>query len=109
MKVLIAEFDLFHKIGGGQTFYRRLIETNPEIEFYYLIIEENLKLERPNNSKVIPYQQQYLKSDLKGLSTNLPLEKLSRPFLIASNISYSVKGLNFDIIDYENMKCCIGP
>ncbi|WP_017294068.1 glycosyltransferase [Geminocystis herdmanii] len=102
MKVLIAEFDLFHKIGGGQTFYCRLIETNPEIEFYYLIIEENFKVDRPNNSKVIPYQQQYLKSDLNGLSTNLPLEKLSRPFLIASNISYSLKGLDFDIIDYPD-------
>lgn len=102
MKVLIAEFDLFHKIGGGQTFYRRLIETNPDIEFYYLIIQENIKSIRPQNVQVVPYQQQYLKSDFKGLLTNLPLEKLSRPFLIASNISYSVKGLNFDIIDYPD-------
>lgn len=102
MKVLIAEFDLFHKIGGGQTFYRRLIELNPEITFYYLIIEENIRLDRPQNVKVLPYKQQYLKSDLKRLSTDLPLEKLSRPFLMASNISYSVKGLNFDIIDYPD-------
>lgn len=102
MKVLIAEFDLFHKIGGGQTFYRRLIETNPEIEFYYLIIEEVALRDRPKNVQVVPYQQQYLKSDLNGLSTNLPLEKLSRPFLIASNISYSLTGLSFDIIDYPD-------
>ncbi|MGI0479658.1 glycosyltransferase [Geminocystis sp. CENA526] len=102
MTVLIAEFDLFHKIGGGQTFYRRLIETNPHINFSYLIIEENVKIDRPKNVQVVPYKQQYLKSDLKGLSTNLPLEKIDRSFLIASNIAYSVKGLSFDIIDYPD-------
>jgi hypothetical protein len=102
MKVLIAEFDLFSKIGGGQTFYRRLIETNSDIGFYYLIIEEKVNNFRPKNAQVLPYKQQYLKSDLKGLSTMLALEKIYRPFLIASNISYSVKGFDFDIIDYPD-------
>ena len=37
MKVLIADFDLFKKTGGGQTFYRSLIKKNPEIDFYYII------------------------------------------------------------------------
>lgn len=102
MKVLIAEFDLFSKIGGGQTFYRRLIETNPDIEFYYLIIEEKIHHFRPKNVQVLTYKQQYIKSDLKGLSTILPLEKIYRPFLIASNISFSIKGFDFDIIDYPD-------
>jgi len=102
MKVLIAEFDLFSKIGGGQTFYRRLIETNFDIEFYYLTVEEKVNNFRAKNARIIPYKQQYIKSDLKDLSTKLSLEKIYRPFLIASNISYSVKGLNFDIIDYPD-------
>jgi glycosyltransferase involved in cell wall biosynthesis/predicted 3-demethylubiquinone-9 3-methyltransferase (glyoxalase superfamily) len=102
MKVLIAEFDLFSKVGGGQTFYRRLIETNADIKFYYLIVEEKVDNFRPQNAQVLPYKQQYLKSDLKGLSTTLPLEKIYRPFLIASNISYSVKSFDFDIIDYPD-------
>ncbi|BAQ63703.1 glycosyltransferase [Geminocystis sp. NIES-3709] len=102
MRVLIAEFDVFHKIGGGQTFYRRLIETNPNIDFYYLIVEEKSNNFRPKNAKVLPYKQQYIKSDLQDLSTSLPLEKMYRPFLIASNISYSVKGFDFDIIDYPD-------
>ncbi|BAQ60308.1 glycosyl transferase [Geminocystis sp. NIES-3708] len=102
MKVLIAEFDLFSKIGGGQTFYRRLIETNPDIEFYYLIMEEKISSFRPKNAQCLIYKQQYIKSDLKGLSTTLPLEKLYRPFLIASNISYSVMGFDFDVIDYPD-------
>ena len=29
MKVLIADFDLFAKVGGGQTFYRSIILKNP--------------------------------------------------------------------------------
>ncbi len=102
MKVLIAEFDLFSKIGGGQTFYRRVIETNAHMEFYYLIVQEKVNNPRPKNAQVLPYKQQYLKSDLKGLSTTLPLEKIYRPFLMASNISYSVKDNNFDIIDYPD-------
>lgn len=102
MKVLIAEFDLFHNIGGGQTFYRRLIETNPHIEFYYLIIEEKKDNIRPHNVKVISYQQFYLKSDLQGFKTNISIDKIYRSFLFASNIAYSLKGYNFDIIDYPD-------
>ncbi|MBL1209427.1 glycosyltransferase [Geminocystis sp. GBBB08] len=102
MKVLIAEFDLFHKIGGGQTFYRNLIERNPNIEFYYLIIDEKVNHFRPKNAQVFLYKQQYVKSDLKGLKSILPLEKIVRPFLISSNIGYSVKGFDFDIIDYPD-------
>jgi glycosyltransferase involved in cell wall biosynthesis len=34
-RILILDFDFFHAIGGGQTFYRRMIERHPEIEFHY--------------------------------------------------------------------------
>ncbi len=99
MKVLIADFDLFSKVGGGQTFYRRLIETNPDIQFYYLIDTENFQNERPNNAHVFAYKQQYIKADLKRFTQELPLELINRPFLIASNIAASVYGKSFDIVD----------
>lgn len=34
-KVLIVDFDFFTAIGGGQVFYRRVVERNPGIDFFY--------------------------------------------------------------------------
>lgn len=34
-RVLIADFDFFTAIGGGQTFYRRIVERNPSMSFAY--------------------------------------------------------------------------
>jgi glycosyltransferase involved in cell wall biosynthesis/GT2 family glycosyltransferase len=34
-RVLIMDFDFFSTVGGGQTFYRRLIERHPETVFFY--------------------------------------------------------------------------
>ena len=63
MKVLIADFDLFHKTGGGQTVYRRLIETNPAIEFYYLTEEEPSDTQRPSNAYAVPFRKIYKNND----------------------------------------------
>ncbi len=102
MKIFIAEFDLFKKIGGGQTFYRNLIAKNPHLEFYYLTIEEENDNQRQKNAYNIRYYQRYIKSDLHKIKSNLPLEKITRPFLIASNIAYSIRNQEFDIIDYPD-------
>lgn len=102
MKIFLAEYDLFEKIGGGQTFYRNLIIKNPHLKFYYLTREEGNNSQRPNNAYTIPYYQRYIKSDLDKINSNLPLEKITRPFLIASNIAYSIRNQTFDIIDYPD-------
>ena len=66
MKVLIADFDLFAKVGGGQTFYRNLILKNPEINFYYTIRQEARDIQRPANVQVIPYQELHFLADFKN-------------------------------------------
>ena len=33
--ILIMDFDFFSSIGGGQVFYRRVVERNPYAEFHY--------------------------------------------------------------------------
>jgi GT2 family glycosyltransferase/glycosyltransferase involved in cell wall biosynthesis len=33
--VLILDFDFFTAVGGGQTFYRRVVERNPDFVFHY--------------------------------------------------------------------------
>ena len=35
MDVLIADFDFFSTAGGGQTYYRKLVEQNPDIRFHF--------------------------------------------------------------------------
>jgi glycosyltransferase involved in cell wall biosynthesis len=35
MRVLILDFDFFSAVGGGQTFYRRVVARHPEVEFFY--------------------------------------------------------------------------
>jgi glycosyltransferase involved in cell wall biosynthesis len=112
MKVLIADFDLFSRLGGGQTFYRRLIETNPDIQFYYLIDTEDANNKRPNNARTFSYQQQYIKADLKIFKGEIPLNTIYRPFLMASNMAASVSGESFDIIDcpdYEQYGMFLRP
>jgi GT2 family glycosyltransferase/glycosyltransferase involved in cell wall biosynthesis len=34
-RVLILDFDFHTSVGGGQVFYRRVVERNPAIDFYY--------------------------------------------------------------------------
>lgn len=99
MKILIADFDLYSTVGGGQTFYKRIIETLPNIQFYYLIDKENINNKRPANVSVFKYKQTYIKNDLKGFSADISLSFIIRPFLLASNIAASITNEKFDLID----------
>jgi glycosyltransferase involved in cell wall biosynthesis len=113
MKVLIADSDLFHKTGGGQTFYRNLIEKNSQIDFYYLKISEPSEANRPKNAYIIPYQEKYnLANYAKSFSDLTPPKWIYRAFVISSNIAASVAGKHFDIIDlpdYEQIGTLIRP
>lgn len=112
MKILIADFDLFLKIGGGQTFYRQVIEKNPHLEFYYLLKEENLSNNRPKNAHGIEYKTTYFLADLSNYFNVNPPRWTYRSFIIASNIASSVSGYEFEIIDapdYEQYTTFLRP
>ena len=112
MKILIADFDLFLKIGGGQTFYRQVINKNPHLEFYYLLKEEKITNPRPKNALAIAYQPRYSLSDLNNYFNVTPPRWSYRSFVIASNIAASVAGSNFDLVDapdYEQYTLFLGP
>ena len=59
MRVLLPAVDIFHSVGGGQSFYKQLIQSNPNIEFSYLIRNESDKANRPSNSKTINYDYKF--------------------------------------------------
>jgi glycosyltransferase involved in cell wall biosynthesis len=99
MKVLIADFDLFAKVGGGQTFYRNLILKNPEINFYYLAHKETGAIQRPANVQAIPYREVHFLADFKNFFDVTPPKWVYRSFVRASNIAASVAGMQFEVVD----------
>ena len=112
MKVLITDFDLFSKVGGGQTFYRSLIRKNPSIDFYYLIEKENIDSPRPNNAHPVPFKEKYFLADLNNFFDVNPPKWVYRSFIRASNIAAAVTGMEFDLIDspdYEQWAIFLRP
>ena len=101
MKVFLAAFDLFNNIGGGQSFYREAIKTNPNIEFYYPVINEDLQAKRPANSHAIQLILKF--PSIRFDNDNTIFKKIPGwchyPISDAANIAYSIKNYDFDIID----------
>jgi glycosyltransferase involved in cell wall biosynthesis len=99
MHVLIADFDLFRTVGGGQTFYRAIIEKNPQIHFSYLIVNELADSARPANARGIRYEQTYLDRDWTHYCDVVPPRWCMSAFLLASNIAATLRGHTFDVVD----------
>ena len=102
MKVLIADFDLFSKIGGGQTFYRNLISKNPNIDFYYFRISEQDSDCQLFNAHTIDFQEKYNIIDYLQFHDLTPPQWIYRAFIKANNIAFSVSGQKFDVVDFPD-------
>ena len=112
MKILIADFDLFKKMGGGQTFYRSIIKKNPQIDFYYIAEKEPLDTPRPPNAHALPYQEKFLLTDFKNFFEVTPPKWVERAFVMASNIAASAINQRFDVVDvpdYEQWGIFLHP
>jgi glycosyltransferase involved in cell wall biosynthesis len=111
-RVLIADFDLFKKVGGGQTFYRQIIEKNPHIDFYYLVEQETRENPRPDNTHIISFQPIYRIQDFNNYLNVTPPRWSYRSFTLASNIAASVRGYEFELVDapdYEQYTLFLRP
>ena len=101
MRVLLPAVDIFYSVGGGQSFYKQLIKANPDIEFSYLIRNESDNEIRPSNCKAIKYDYKF--PNLHVLNPSFDFSSVPtwarHAVSNAANISYSARGLNFDIID----------
>ena len=104
MHVLIADFDLFRSVGGGQTFYRAVIEKNPTINFSYLVVSEPLDAPRPANARPIRYQPHYVERQWTDYLDVAPPRWSMPDFLLASNIAWSVRGQAFNVVDLPDYK-----
>jgi glycosyltransferase involved in cell wall biosynthesis len=56
LRVLIADFNLFAAVGGGQSVYRQIILQRPQDDFYYFTTSEKPDDPRPANAKPIPFR-----------------------------------------------------
>ncbi len=99
MRVLIAGFDLFRSVGGGQTFYRGIIEANPQIEFAYLRDREPENAARPANAKPLAYRAHYGNHSLAGFAEPDSPNWAIHDFLSANNIARAASGQKFDVVD----------
>jgi hypothetical protein len=99
MQVLLAGFDLFKEVGGGQTFYRNVVLRNPDIQFTYLQKSESFKTPRPSNANAVPWRAA-IKSlrDSSGLELEVP-PSLYHSFTQATSVARAVAGQRFDVVD----------
>lgn len=96
MKVLLILTDLYKTTGGGQTVYRQIIESSPEIDFFYFIDGESLDAPRPSNAYPIKLKSRV---DLKVLAPPPFSNKKKEQMEIANQYARSVSNEIFDIVD----------
>lgn len=96
MTILLILTDLFGSIGGGQTVYKKIVESNPDIEFFYFLSKEPKDARRPKNATGVPLLAQ---RQLQVLSKPpFPASSL-HPLKVADQYARSVAGQSFDLVD----------
>jgi glycosyltransferase involved in cell wall biosynthesis len=96
MRVLLITTDLYRSVGGGQSVYRKIIESSPDVDYFYFVTDEVANSEKPENAHPIPLLGP------KRLRVNTP-----PPFPAyhiaqledADRFARSVAGQSFDIVD----------
>jgi len=101
-RVLIVDFDFFTTVGGGQTFYRRLIERHPAIDFFYPSMDPDIvrltRGELPLNAHPFSFRPQ---GDIDYLrhSGRLPHCVNEDHAMRLTGVAAAVQGMNFHIVD----------
>lgn len=96
MKVLLITSNLYKSIGGGQTVYKKIVESTPEIDFYYFVTDEASDAQRPANAHPIPLQN---RRSLRVLAPPPFATYKLHPLEEADQYARSVAGQEFDIVD----------
>lgn len=96
MKVLIIATDVFENVGGGETVYKKIISSAPEIDFYYFVTDMHSASERPKHAH--PILLQSIRKLKVLMPPPFPAYKLEA-LMEADRYAYSVKEMTFDIVD----------
>ena len=96
MKILLLITDLFQEIGGGQTVYKKIVESSPEIEFHYFRVHEAETTPRPANCRALPLLgAQNLRLETPPPHQRHFLDALQR----ADRFARSAAGRSYDIVE----------
>lgn len=99
MKVLLLTNDLYLAVGGGQTVYRTIIESAPDVDFYYFRhLESEANKQRPANAHTftpIPNIAHQLYPVTEPMYPGYCLNALNR----LADYAKSVAGQSFDIVE----------
>ena len=101
LRVLLAVSDLFHKIGGGETVYRKIINSSPDIDFFYFRINESEDAPRPKHATALPMR---MRQRLEMLVPPPFPDYKRRAVEHADAIARSVAGMSFDIVDVPDFE-----
>ena len=101
LRVLLAVPDLFHKIGGGETVYRKIIDASPGIDFFYFRIDKSAHAPRPEYATALPMR---MRQRLELLVPPPFPDYKRRALEHADAIACSVAGMSFDIVDVPDFE-----
>lgn len=103
MRVLLLEFDLYKSVGGGQTVYRRLVETNPGIDFTYFIRQEEPDAARPKNAQAVPFHPRKFFYDPNATFATLEYPHwMWHQYFSAYELAQAVSGEQFDVVEFAD-------
>jgi glycosyltransferase involved in cell wall biosynthesis len=96
MKVLLCVKDLYKEIGGGQTVYRKIVESTPSVDFYYFVEEEASDAPKPQNVHSIKLlaKVEVEVEEIPIISSHIR-DSLSE----ANQYARSVAGMSFDLLE----------
>ena len=102
LRVLICDFDFFSTVGGGQVFYRRVIERNPDLTFFYPSRARDFELKAegrlPGNAHPFLIGATAIDEKLSALGRSVhPVARVYVDSLAA--VAASVQGEAFDVVD----------
>lgn len=96
MRILLLITDLFQEIGGGQTVYKKIVESSPDIEFHYFRVHEAEKALRPTNSRALTlFGGRNLRLEMPPPHQRHFLDALQR----ADRFARSVAGRSYDVVE----------
>ncbi|WP_439549452.1 glycosyltransferase [Falsiroseomonas sp.] len=97
--VLLLEFDLYHRVGGGQSTYRRIITGRPQDTFYYFARREPADAPRPGNAIAIPYARAWQVRPEMGARGGHLLSQYVECRNLAASVAAHAGRQHFDVAD----------
>jgi GT2 family glycosyltransferase/glycosyltransferase involved in cell wall biosynthesis len=100
--VLILDFDFFTAVGGGQTFYRRVVERNPDFQFHYPSRGPDLAIARqlPANARPFAFDDTIgFEGDVASIETlRIPAARVKFAWEL-TRVLAAVQGMSFHAVD----------